>query len=157
LPHSAISGSLRVCRSPELIAAYHGLHRLRVPRHPPHAFTRLTTTICDQAEQRYDPGSTNQLTTASSYSCEHSFAIPPQCGTGELSYHRVTIHKRNRKSLNKDSQIRDLPITSIVKQRRRSRFRGWCPRNARHRSRRKSNLGIGCTRPATYGSFSRWA
>ena len=43
LPHSAISGSLRVCRSPELIAAYHGLPRLRVPRHPPHAFARLTT------------------------------------------------------------------------------------------------------------------
>jgi hypothetical protein len=37
---------MRVCRSPKLIAAYHGLHRLRVPRHPPHAFTRLTTTIC---------------------------------------------------------------------------------------------------------------
>ena len=42
-PHSAIQGSMRVCRSPWLIAAYHGLHRLRVPRHPPHAFTRLTT------------------------------------------------------------------------------------------------------------------
>src|SRR5438477_12061479 len=50
LPHSAISGSMRVCRSPELIAAYHGLPRLRVPRHPPHAFTRLTTTIWNQAE-----------------------------------------------------------------------------------------------------------
>src|SRR4051812_31086963 len=43
LPHSAIRGSLRVCHSPRLIAAYHGLHRLRVPRHPPHAFARLTT------------------------------------------------------------------------------------------------------------------
>ena len=42
---------MRVCRSPWLIAAYHGLPRLRVPRHPPHAFTRLTTTICDQAER----------------------------------------------------------------------------------------------------------
>ena len=45
LPHSAISGSPRVCHSPELIAAYHGLHRLRVPRHPPHAFSRLTTSL----------------------------------------------------------------------------------------------------------------
>src|ERR1044071_6942820 len=45
LPHSAIRGSLRVCHSPWLIAAYHGLHRLRVPRHPPHAFTRLTTKL----------------------------------------------------------------------------------------------------------------
>ena len=44
-PHSAIQGSSRVCRSPWLIAAYHGLHRLRVPRHPPHAFARLTTWL----------------------------------------------------------------------------------------------------------------
>ena len=43
LPHSAISGSPRLCHSPELLAAYHGLHRLCVPRHPPHAFLRLTT------------------------------------------------------------------------------------------------------------------
>jgi hypothetical protein len=34
-----------VCRSPELIAAYHGLPRLCVPRHPPHAFARLTTLV----------------------------------------------------------------------------------------------------------------
>ena len=34
LPHSEISGSKRVCRSPKLIAAYHVLHRLLTPRHP---------------------------------------------------------------------------------------------------------------------------
>ena len=34
LPHSEISGSKRVCRSPKLIAAYHVLHRLSTPRHP---------------------------------------------------------------------------------------------------------------------------
>ena len=34
LPHSEISGSKRVCRSPKLIAAYHVLHRLLAPRHP---------------------------------------------------------------------------------------------------------------------------
>ena len=45
LPHSAISGSPCVCHSPELIAAYRGLHRLRVPRHPPHAFCRLTQSL----------------------------------------------------------------------------------------------------------------
>src|SRR5215203_265829 len=48
LPHSAISGSPRVCHSPELLAAYHGLPRLRVPRHPPHAFSRLTTKVAKQ-------------------------------------------------------------------------------------------------------------
>ena len=34
LPHSEISGSKRICRSPKLIAAYHVLHRLLAPRHP---------------------------------------------------------------------------------------------------------------------------
>ena len=37
-----------MCRSPRLIAAYHGLHRLRVPRHPPHAFSRLTTSLLNR-------------------------------------------------------------------------------------------------------------
>jgi hypothetical protein len=31
-----------VCRSPALFAAYRALHRLCVPRHPPHTFVRLT-------------------------------------------------------------------------------------------------------------------
>ena len=31
-----------MCSSPRLIAAYRGLHRLCVPRHPPYAFFRLT-------------------------------------------------------------------------------------------------------------------
>ena len=33
LPHSEISGSKRMCRSPKLIAACHVLHRLLAPRH----------------------------------------------------------------------------------------------------------------------------
>ena len=37
LPHSEISGSIVICTSPELIAAYHVLLRLREPRHPPSA------------------------------------------------------------------------------------------------------------------------
>ena len=36
-PHSEISGSIPVCKSPELIAAYHVLRRFRKPRHPPFA------------------------------------------------------------------------------------------------------------------------
>ena len=34
-PHSDISGSKDICSSPKLFAAYHVLHRLSVPRHPP--------------------------------------------------------------------------------------------------------------------------
>ena len=37
LPHSDIRGSIPVCRSPRLFAAYHVLHRLWKPRHPPFA------------------------------------------------------------------------------------------------------------------------
>ena len=36
-PHSEISGSIHMCWSPELIAAYHVLLRLWEPRHPPRA------------------------------------------------------------------------------------------------------------------------
>ena len=41
-PHSDISGSMDICSSPKLIAAYHVFHRLLVPRHPPCALIRLT-------------------------------------------------------------------------------------------------------------------
>ena len=36
-PHSDIPGSIPVCRSPGLFAAYHVLLRFRKPRHPPFA------------------------------------------------------------------------------------------------------------------------
>ena len=39
LSHSEIRGSKVICTYPQLIAAYHVLHRLREPRHPPCALT----------------------------------------------------------------------------------------------------------------------
>ncbi len=41
-PHSDISGSLRICRSPKLFAACHVLRRLLMPRHSPCALFSLT-------------------------------------------------------------------------------------------------------------------
>ena len=41
-PHSEICGSMVICTSPQLIAAYHVFHRLLVPRHPPCALISLT-------------------------------------------------------------------------------------------------------------------
>ena len=41
-PHSEIPGSRPICGSPRLIAAYHVLPRLLVPRHPPYALSSLT-------------------------------------------------------------------------------------------------------------------
>ena len=39
LSHSEILGSILVCKSPRLIAAYHVFRRLQEPRHPPYALT----------------------------------------------------------------------------------------------------------------------
>ena len=41
-PHSEIFGSTFVGNSPKLIAAYHVLHRLSAPRHPPFTLSSLT-------------------------------------------------------------------------------------------------------------------
>ena len=41
LPHSEIPGSKVFARYPKLIAAYHVLHRLLAPRHPPYALNSL--------------------------------------------------------------------------------------------------------------------
>ena len=42
-PHSANCGSVDICSSPQLFAAYHVFHRLLVPRHPPCALFCLTS------------------------------------------------------------------------------------------------------------------
>ena len=44
-PHSDISGSMDICSSPKLFAAYHVFHRLLVPRHPPCALSSITNKI----------------------------------------------------------------------------------------------------------------
>ena len=44
-PHSEISGSLAMCAYPKLIAAYHVLHRLLMPRHSPCALCSLTYQV----------------------------------------------------------------------------------------------------------------
>ena len=41
-PHSDIRGSMDICSSPRLFAAYHVFRRLSVPRHPPCALSCLT-------------------------------------------------------------------------------------------------------------------
>ena len=48
-PHSEISGSQLICSSPKLIAAYHVLHRLLMPRHSPCALISLTFVEVRQA------------------------------------------------------------------------------------------------------------
>src|SRR5918993_5613023 len=50
-PHSEIPGSTLVRSSPRLIAAYHVLHRLSAPRHPPDALITL-----DYSHDQCPPG-----------------------------------------------------------------------------------------------------
>src|SRR3954466_10767726 len=45
LSHSEIFGLMLVCSYTKLIAAYHVLHRLLVPRHPPYALIRFKYCI----------------------------------------------------------------------------------------------------------------
>ena len=49
-PHSDISGSMDICSSPKLFAAYHVFHRLLVPRHPPYALSSITNSLPFQVE-----------------------------------------------------------------------------------------------------------
>ena len=51
--HSEISGSKGICPSPKLIAAYHVLRRLLVPRHPPYALHSLTKNLLLFQHLRY--------------------------------------------------------------------------------------------------------
>ena len=44
-PHSDICGSMDICSSPQLFAAYHVFLRLLVPRHPPCALSSLTNIL----------------------------------------------------------------------------------------------------------------
>ena len=46
LPHSEICGSRDICSSPQLIAAYHVLLRLREPRHPSCALVSFLYDLC---------------------------------------------------------------------------------------------------------------
>ena len=56
-PHSDICGSMCICHSPQLFAAYHVFHRLSVPRHPPCALFSLTNNLGSGLLRSADRGS----------------------------------------------------------------------------------------------------
>ncbi len=53
LPHSEILGSICICQSPRLIAAYHVLHRLQEPRHPPCALIYFLLLCSKHSHDRF--------------------------------------------------------------------------------------------------------
>jgi hypothetical protein len=83
-PHSGIQGSQPVCGSPRLIAAYRALPRLRVPRHPPLAFSRLTTPTQSNTPRTVDPHSRR--------STNHQ--------------HAISSHPTRRRSIGSSARIR---------------------------------------------------
>jgi hypothetical protein len=89
-PHSDIPGSKTVCVSPRLIAAYHVLHRLLVPRHPPCALSSLTGiskvhSLC--------------ITQRLVFDCQRAIAAHPR--------HAITPHARGERVLS-NGAIQDL-------------------------------------------------
>ena len=54
-PHSEIRGSKLIRSSPRLIAAYHVLHRLCMPRHPPIALISLDRSHCQCSSLSHHP------------------------------------------------------------------------------------------------------
>lgn len=72
-PHSEILGSKLVRSSPRLIAAYHVLHRLSAPRHPPDALTTLDYSH-DQCPLGYKPDMTKKERPVFGFRQRHVFA-----------------------------------------------------------------------------------
>jgi hypothetical protein len=62
-PHSDIFGSKYVGNSPKLFAAYHVLHRLSVPRHPPNALLVLDSFVSERRSKDRRPARSVQGTT----------------------------------------------------------------------------------------------
>jgi hypothetical protein len=111
LPHSAISGSPRVCHSPELLAAYHGLHRLCVPRHPPHAFLRLTTI--DVSKQNYA-----HCFKRVTFSCENVISIKDSINPTIYHVHPLSNSKDLRVSEEKEGLTIESGWTECVEAKR---------------------------------------
>ena len=74
-PHSEIFGSKLVRNSPKLIAAYHVLHRLSAPRHPPNALKTLDHSHCRCPPRTFTYGTVSTLEKKTSF-----FEIYPIAG-----------------------------------------------------------------------------
>ena len=100
-PHSEISGSTLICSSPKLIAAYHVLHRLLMPRHSPCALYSLTSSESASVSFRF------RLTPKTSFHC----AVPPLKSKPACA--GLLICKENCFMLFLFSQLIDSPIGSL--------------------------------------------
>ena len=100
-PHSDISGSMLICSSPKLFAAYHVLHRLLMPRHSPCALCSLTSSESASVSFRF------RLTPKTPLHC----AVPPLKSKPACA--GLLICKENCFMLFLFSQLIDSPIGSL--------------------------------------------
>ena len=109
-PHSEISGSQLICSSPKLIAAYHVLHRLLMPRHSPCALISLTFVEIDEANSA-NPA---WLTPCVIRSLASSFLLSNQNPlTLGFWFVKRTKARCSLRSLFNTSQLIDSPIGSL--------------------------------------------
>ena len=82
LSHSEICGSIRMCQSPQLIAACRVLHRLWEPRHSPYALNNFLITIFSiklWCQRTFD------ILLISMWRISESNRWPPACKAGALA------------------------------------------------------------------------
>ena len=110
-PHSEISGSQLICSSPKLIAAYHVLHRLLMPRHSPCALYSLTFVEIDEANSA-NPA---WLTPCVIRSLASSFLLSNQNPLAlGFWFVKRTKTRCSLRSLFNTSQLIDSPIGSLL-------------------------------------------
>ena len=78
LSHSETRGSKAICASPRLIAAYHVLHRLREPRHPPCALSYFRTVPPRRTEPQRATDGRRQLILSAVLPSRFSRTGPPR-------------------------------------------------------------------------------
>jgi hypothetical protein len=101
LPHSEILGSQLVCSSPRLIAAYHVLRRLPVPRHPPCALTRLiSVSRCDSSTPQHTTRQLSKSETKTTANCDRAWKVrATKSGTFRAPTRRAVPTRRSRKEV----------------------------------------------------------
>src|SRR5207247_11070065 len=82
-----------VCSSPRLIAAYHVLRRLPVPRHPPCALTRLISLRCLGVDSSTLQHTTRQLSKSKNTKCPMSNVQVRKLGLGHWTFEISMIER----------------------------------------------------------------
>ncbi len=124
-PHSEIPGSKLIRSSPKLIAAYHVLHRLCMPRHPPNALKTLDRSHCQCPSVQTvtgDYSGSRQLGKPGAGKDQFHEICPVACGQATQTYGRRVAPRRPRSGWNRYPNKSSL--YDVIWNRRRARMHG---------------------------------